>query len=130
MTLESRCIPFRIATCNWCAARKASVARVKTENVESPSPRDFNTAPPAPVTTIETSSSWRANATSIASGACSHNSVEATTSVSTNETTPVGNAPTTAFLQTATFPWSAINSFHNVSKSVTDRRPGLGDAIP
>ena len=84
----------RTATCSRCAARSASVARVNTENVESPSPRAFNTVPPSPSTAAVTSSSWRASATAIASGARSHSSVEPTTSVSTNETTPVGNAPT------------------------------------
>ena len=84
----------RTAACSRCAARSASVARVNTENVESPSPRAFSTVPPAPSTAAVTSSSWRASATVISSGARSHSSVESTTSVSTNETTPVGNAAT------------------------------------
>ena len=50
----------RTATCSRCAARNASVARVNTENVESPSPRAFNTVPPSPSTAAVTSSSWRA----------------------------------------------------------------------
>ena len=93
--------PLRPATPRR-APRPAAGARRATHRSPAGTPRTssrshhaaFNTVPPSASTAAVSSSSWRASAFAISSGARSRSSVEPTTSVSTNETTPVGNAPT------------------------------------
>ena len=71
----------------------ASVGRVKTENVLSPSPRALSMRPPAAVTASSIVASCSCSAGDIAVASRSHNGVDDSMSVRRKVTTPVGSVP-------------------------------------
>ena len=79
----------------WASIAARNAASAVANAACTPSPRPFTTYPSCAATAPRRISSWRANASAIASGSFSHRRIELSRSVNKNVTVPDGNSLTT-----------------------------------